>query len=296
MQLLPSFLTLSAMATLAVAYPSSLYPRSLASFQPEESTTSQWKIHESCNGTQRAQISRGIDDMHKLATNSLNHILNYPKDEYFTKYFGANADPAPVIGYFAQLVYGNKGDALLRCDNPDDNCRLPEWNGHWRGNNATSETVICELSYTSRLPLEKLCSGGFQLSVDNPSTYFGADLMHRAFHVPEFSHEKIHHYADSYADVLELAKSEGGNGTKAVENQHSLQYFSLDIYSRKLTRWGCVGEVEEDHDDHDHDATTSSAAAATTQTQTAQASASTASATAADCHTHADGSIHCGTH
>ncbi|TKY88466.1 hypothetical protein EX895_002454 [Sporisorium graminicola] len=266
----------------------------------ESQTDSDWKIHESCNGTQRAQIGRGIEEMKQLAHNSINHLLNYPGDEFFIKYFGADADPAPVIGYYTQLVYGNKGNALLRCDDPDDNCRLPEWNGHWRGNNATAETVICELSYTSRRPLEKVCAQGFQLGTDNPSLYFGADLMHRAFHVPEFVHEKIHHYADSYAACIELAQT---NSTAAVQNQHSLQYFALDVYSRKLTKWGCVGEIAESKDDaHAHGAASSSAApspsASATSSSAAQPSATAAPQDSAgkDCHTHADGSIHCGTH
>ena len=319
MQLIASFVALTSLAVSAVSaapFSSLLATRALESFQPEGQIDSVWRIHESCNGTQRAQISSGIDDMKKLAHNSINHILNYPKDEFFIKYFGQDADPAPVVGYYVELVYvsvgdsrsvhvvdddfmltidllvciqGNKGDALLRCDNPDDNCRLPEWNGHWRGNNATAETVICELSYVTRRPLEKLCSAGFQLGTDNPSLYFGADLMHRAFHVPEFVHEKIHHYADSYADVLELAEH---NSTAAVQNQHSLQYFALDVYSRKLTKWGCIGDVKQSHDDHAH-ASSSSVAPAPTSTP---AATPTPSAASSDCHTHADGSIHCGTH
>lgn len=112
--------------------------------------------------------------------------------------------------------------------------------------------------------------------------------MHRAFHVSNFVHEKVHHYADTYTDCLELAKN---NATAAVTNQHSLQYFALDVYSRKTVKWGCVGEVKEEHDDgHSHDAATP----APTETQ-APAPAETSSASA-DCHTHADGSIHCGTH
>ncbi|SJX63351.1 related to ph-regulated antigen pra1 precursor [Sporisorium reilianum f. sp. reilianum] len=295
MQLTTPLLLLStALAASAAPFSSflQLQPRSLES---EAQTDSVWKIHESCNGTQRAQIGRAIDEMKQLAHNSIHHLLNHPGDELFVTYFGADADPAPVIGYYTQLIYGNKGNALLRCDNPDDNCRLPEWNGHWRGNNATAETVICELSYTSRRPLEKLCAQGFQLATDNPSLYFGADLMHRAFHVPEFVHEKIHHYADKYADCLELARE---NSTAAVQNQHSLQYYALDVFSRKLTKWGCVGEVDEAKDDgHAHGAASSSSVAASTTVAQATATAAAQSNSASkDCHTHADGSIHCGTH
>lgn len=98
--------------------------------------------------------------------------------------------------------------------------------------------------------------------------------MHRAFHVPNFVIGKVEHYADSYGDCLELAKEEDG---RAVSNQGRLQYFALDVYSRTMTKWGCVGEKE-----------TASESAAPSQEATSSVSA--------DCHTHADGSVHCGSH
>ncbi|SPO45289.1 related to ph-regulated antigen pra1 precursor [Moesziomyces antarcticus] len=290
MQIQASFGALLALVSTACAMPTFLQARSV---QAEEKMDAVWRIHESCNGTQRAQIQRGVDDMHKLASSSIAHLVNHPRDAFFTKYFGEEGDPASVIGYFEQLISGDKGGALLRCDNPDGNCRFADWNGHWRGNNATAETVICDLSYQTRRPLEQVCGFGFQLARDSPSTYFGADLLHRAFHVPQFVNEKIHHYADTYADCLELAKT---NASAAVTNQYSLQYFAVDVYSRNMVKNGCVGKVEDKHD-HSH-ATTSAAAPAQTQAQTSSSAApsATAPAASADCHTHADGSVHCGTH
>lgn len=124
--------------------------------------------------------------------------------------------------------------------------------------------------------------------------------------MPNFVHEKIHHYADTYGDCLKLAKE---NSTAAVTNQHSLQYFALDVYSRKMTKWGCVGEVEEhtddddgdDHSGHSHGSSSASATAAAATTTTASAASqaaapTSAASTSSDCHTHADGSVHCGTH
>ncbi|PWN49293.1 zincin [Violaceomyces palustris] len=306
MQFSTSLLALSLAVSAATAAPftSFLQARAAVNAGVEEQIDAVWKIHESCNGTQRAQISRGVEDMKKLAHNSINHILNHPMDEFFTKYFGEKADPAPVLGYYEQLVYGDKGDALLRCDNIDGNCQFANWNGHWRGNNATSETVICDLSYETRRPLEQLCAFGYQLGSDNPSQYFGADLMHRAFHVPNFVHDQIHHYADSYADCIELAKT---NSSAAVSNQHTLQYFALDVYSRKTVKWGCVGEIKEEEDDghaHAHAAPTSSTesaaptetSASTTATAAQAAAPTETQAASSDCHTHADGSVHCGAH
>ncbi len=128
--------------------------------------------------------------------------------------------------------------------------------------------------------------------------------MHRAFHVPEFVHGKVEHFADSYEDCVELAAGTAAKGKKedAGKNQHSLQYFALDVYSRKTTKWGCVGVVKHDHDDtkggHGSAATSVSAsvsAAASTATAAAQAASQTAKAST-ECHAHADGSVHCGSH
>ena len=107
MQLSTAFLALSLGMSAATAAPftSFLQARAAVNAAPEEQIESVWKIHESCNGTQRAQISRGVSDMKKLAHNAINHILNHPMDDYFTTYFGDKADPAPVLGYYQQLVY-----------------------------------------------------------------------------------------------------------------------------------------------------------------------------------------------
>lgn len=274
-------LSLAIVSVSAAPFRSLLQARAAVDAVSFEAVDAVWKIHESCNGTQRAQISRAVSDMKLLATSSLEHLLNHPVDSFFVTYFGEAADPAAVIGYFSQLMYGDKGDALLRCDDPDGNCRFDDWNGHWRGDNATEETVICDRSYSTRRPREQLCAFNFDLATDNPNTYFAADLLHRAFHVPNFVHGKVHHHADSYHDCLDLAKT---NATAAVENQHSLQYFALDVFSRKMTKWDCVGEVEGKMDDSASQ-TTQPAPQPTPETQGTK-----------DCHTHADGSVHCGTH
>lgn len=125
--------------------------------------------------------------------------------------------------------------------------------------------------------------------------------MHRAFHVPNFVHEQVHHFADSYADCLQLAKD---NSTAAVSNQHSLQYFALDVYSRKTTRWGCIGEVAQSNDSgHANSAPTATESGAPAPAETSASAAGSEPAApsqtakaSSDCHTHADGSIHCGTH
>jgi len=68
------------------------------------------------------------------------------------QYFG-NGDWVTVLGAFDALLYSNKEGVVIRCDDPDSNCHQDGWAGHWRGSNATSETVIvrrCLLSPLSR--------------------------------------------------------------------------------------------------------------------------------------------------
>lgn len=124
--------------------------------------------------------------------------------------------------------------------------------------------------------------------------------------MPEFVHGKVEHFADSYEVCVELAGSTAEKGKKedAGKNQHSLQYFALEVYSRTTTKWGCVGEFKHDHDGakggHGSGASSSSASAnagASTTTTAGQATSQTAKAST-ECHSHPhpDGSVHCGTH
>lgn len=70
------------------------------------------------------------------------------------------------------------------------------------------ETVICSLSYTTRWPLSQMCARGFQIATGKLATYWAADLMHRLFHVPVIGEGEsgVGHHADSYEEMLDLAK------------------------------------------------------------------------------------------
>lgn len=57
------------------------------------------------------------------------------------------------------------------------NCGQPGWRGHWRGNNGSAETVICDASYTDRKFNSAFCMGGYQLEKTAPSYYWSVDLM-----------------------------------------------------------------------------------------------------------------------
>ncbi|CAD0114698.1 unnamed protein product, partial [Aureobasidium uvarum] len=182
-------------------------------------------IHSSCNGTERNQLEKALGDTIKLARQAAQHVLSHGStSELYVKYFG-NASSAEVVGWYEKLVYGDHEGVLFRCDDVDGNCQQE---GHWRGENATDETVICPLSYTTRQPLEALCGNGYTVATGKLATYFAADLMHRLYHTTKIGEGAAEHYADSYAECLELAEK---NPAEAVRNTHTLQYFALEVYA-----------------------------------------------------------------
>ncbi|KAF2841051.1 zincin [Patellaria atrata CBS 101060] len=243
-----------------------------------------YPIHESCNSTEVHMLKRGISEMIKLAEHARDHILRFGNSsEIYTKYFGSAATAEP-IGWFEKVVRGDRGDMLFRCDNPDGNCALEGWGGHWRGSNATSETVICPLSYSTRHSLESLCALGYTIAGYETNFYFASDLLHRVYHVPQIGEEIVEHYAGEYLEVLELAKT---NPEEAVRNSDTLQYFALEAYAFDIAvpGVGCVGEAPEPTEgDHDH---------GHAATSTVPDAPSMTSAAPAECHTHSDGVVHC---
>lgn len=122
------------------------------------------------------------------------------------------------------------------------NTKQKGWGGHWRGENATSETVICPLSYTTRHPLAAMCGLGYTVAAGELAFYFASDLVHRIYHLPAIGEAVVEHYADSYEDCLALATSDPA---MAVRNTHSLQYFALDVYAYDiaLPGEGCSGQA-----------------------------------------------------
>lgn len=147
--------------------------------------------------------------------------------------------------------------------------RLTEtgWAGHWREEKAPDETVICELSYQTRRPLITMCALGYNVAESETYVFWASDLLHRLFHMPAFSQHRIGHYADGYADVIELAES---NTTHPTHDSETLQYFALEAYAYDIVvpGVGCPGP-QHDH----HHARTSS----TPPTSTAAQPSSTAS-------------------
>lgn len=82
-------------------------------------------IHSSCNATQRRQIEAGLEETIALAKHAKEHILRWGNEsDIYRKYFG-NRPTMEAVGAFDVVVNGDKANVLFRCDDPDDNCKLP---------------------------------------------------------------------------------------------------------------------------------------------------------------------------
>lgn len=150
-----------------------LIPRELKEY------TADIEIHSSCNATQTRMLKQALGEMNEVASFAIEYLEhNGAQDEVFTTYFGTEPEAYPtVLGAYKALLGSNKKGALFRCDDPDGNCHQDGWRGHYRGENATTETVICDASYTDRLYNSAFCMFGFQLARDEPSVYWSIDLM-----------------------------------------------------------------------------------------------------------------------
>ncbi|KPM42187.1 hypothetical protein AK830_g4442 [Neonectria ditissima] len=235
--------------------------------------TKGYTVHQSCNSTLRRQLADGLDEAVQLAQHAKDHLLRWGgESEFAQKYFG-NGSTAGPIGWYDRIVNADKTGVLFRCDDPDRNCATQdEWAGHWRGDNATAETVICPLSFEIRRPLSSVCGLGYTVAQSKLNTFWATDLMHRILHVPIISESVVDHFAEDYAESLELAETDP---SKSAIDSDTLQYFAIDVYAYDIAApgVGCTGEVE---------ATETSSDKATATTEAAK-----------ECHTHDDGAVHC---
>lgn len=122
--------------------------------------------------------------------------------------------------------------------------------------------------------------------IDSPlNTFWATDLLHRILHVPTISLGIVDHFTEDYAEMLELAQTDSA---KTAIDSDALQYFAIDVWAYDIAApgVGCSGEVPE------AEAVTQSSSASATVTAT-QSSASASATTGQDCHTHADGTVHC---
>ncbi|KAK4186925.1 putative peptidase domain-containing protein [Podospora australis] len=202
-------------------------------------------IHKSCNSTLSRQLSRAFEETVELATHARDHLLKYGASSPFAKkYFGGNTTVTP-LGIFSRVASADRGNMTFRCDDPDKNCATQEgWAGHWRGTNATQETVICDLSFTKRRWLDSLCGLGYTVANSPTNTFWATDLLHRTFHVPQISEDAVHHYAEDFAEVLEMAKT---TPEKSAFDSDSLIYFATDVYAYEVAApgVGCSGDEDD---------------------------------------------------
>lgn len=149
---------------------------------------------------------------------------------------------------------------------------LSAWGGHYRGENATEETVICPTSFAERLQLSQVCARGWNVRESSRLVFWASDLIHRLYHIPAFGQHYIDHYADGYEELVGNATL---NSVNSTHDSDGLQYFALDAwaYDIILPGEGCPGPTGEI-------APPSPAVpSSTTTTTTSSASSATASAT-----------------
>ncbi|CZT04527.1 related to S.fumigata Asp FII [Rhynchosporium graminicola] len=268
-----------------------------------EGAVTDYTIHVSCNATERAQLQRAFNESLTLAQHAKDHILRWGNSsETYVKYFGNSSTTAEPAGWFDKLINGDKTGVLFRCDDIDNKCYQDGWAGHWREEKAPDQTVICPLSFEARWPLEAMCGHGYTVAEKKDSLYFGADLLHRLYHTHKVAEGVVDHYADTQEDIIALAKE---HPEQAVRNSATLRHFAVEVYAYDIAvpGIGCPGSLPPasgtpttPEAPHGAPAATPSAPAssdAPPPSTTAPEPVSTTSSAAAECHTHADGVVHC---
>ncbi|MBE3041546.1 hypothetical protein IMZ48_02995 [Candidatus Bathyarchaeota archaeon] len=122
-------LTLIVTSLLATALASPLASRQADAFTHEGdwtalqiTTTPAFPIHESCNATLSAQLSRALDETAVLARHAKEHLLRWGgTSPIVQKYFGNGTTSTP-IGWYERIVSADRGSIVFRCDDPDGNC------------------------------------------------------------------------------------------------------------------------------------------------------------------------------
>ncbi|KAJ5231291.1 uncharacterized protein N7469_005879 [Penicillium citrinum] len=248
-------------------------------------TVTQFPIHSSCNATQRRQIEMGLSETVLIAAHARDHILRWRNEsEIYRKYF-RDSPSMEALGAYDTVIDGNKSNVLFRCDDPDGNCNIEGYAGHWRGENGTDQTVICDLSYETRRSLSTMCALGYTVAGSETNTFWAADLLHRLYHMPSFGQNWIDHFADGYEEVVDQAIE---NATLSTRDSETLQYFALEVYAYDIAipEEGCPGKP------HTHDKETSSQPTSASAKITAEAP-STINDVPKNCHTHDGGELHC---
>lgn len=101
------------------------------------------------------------------------------------------------------------------------------------------------MSYQKRRWLDSMCGLGYTIVQSPLNTFWATDLMHRLLHVPTISEGVVDHFAETYAEVLDLAKTDPA---KVVIDSDALQYFAIDVYAFDVAApgVGCTGDEESE--------------------------------------------------
>ncbi|KAI3609564.1 gpi-anchored protein [Moniliophthora roreri] len=249
-------------------------------------------IHESCNATERRQLTKALRETYELATVARDYVLkNGHDDKLFKTYFGT-AQPYPVLGANEQLISGNKTGILFRCDNIDGKClwsrrvvRTLAWQECYFGDRHLPHYHMKDANHSSSSAPWAIQS---RIRV-HPTTLQLISCRHRFYHIPTIGNGIIGHYADSYEECLQLAIDHPENATY---NTHSLQYFAADVYARVIGNpgEGCTGNFTLHLNTM---GSTSTGDSKTYSGETTHNDKTTSNSNGQHCHTHANGEVHC---
>lgn len=179
----------------------------------------------------------------------------------------------------------------------------PTWAGHHRGENATLQTVICQPSFDNRLMLTKMCTDNYTVAGNETNVFWGGDLLHRLLHVPSVSEDAVIHYTHGWNETLEWGKAELGTeeARNRTGNSDGIIFYALEVFAEEVAvpGEGCLGIEEEDDeedgehgDDHDHDHQDGEGEGKEPEEDKDEEKPKDDNE-GKDCHTHADGEVHC---
>lgn len=194
---------------------------------------------ENCNATQVKMINKYYQDMLEVASVARAHLINNDVDDAFVHWFGEEGNPLTVLGVIDNIVEGAKDGIKYRCDDIEGSCAKhpTDWPGYHRVN-ATQETVLCDLFFTSKKPLEQMCVLGDIMTV-KPKRFAGIDMFHRYLHIESISKGFVAEYVEEMEEMIDYAEN---NSTYAVINTDNILYYLAESYSLELTDGGCLGK------------------------------------------------------
>ena len=194
---------------------------------------------ENCNATQVKMINKYYQDLLEVASVARAHLISEGVDEAFEHWFGENGNPLTVLGIIDNIVQGDKDGVLYRCDDIEGTCAShPTTYPGYHRVNASQETVLCDLFFTSKKPLEDMCVIG-NITTVKPKKFAGIDLFHRFLHIESISKGFVAEYVEDMDQLVDYAEH---NSSYAVINTDNILYYIAESYALELTPGGCLGD------------------------------------------------------